>query len=175
MTASKEYAVMGKITSVYGVKGWVKVFSYMQPKENICRYSQWLIERGGVSRTVHVLNCKTHGNGVIAQLEGVNDREQAREYADFLISIPVDTLPELEAGEYYWRQLEGLFVRHIDGTLLGSVSHLIETGSNDVLVVRKCKGSIDGRERLVPYLPDQVIKSVDLDRREITVEWDPEF
>ena len=52
---------------------------------------------------------------------------------------------------------------------------MIETGSNDVLVVKKCKDSLDGRERLIPYLPDQVVLAVDLEAGSIEVDWDPEF
>ncbi len=175
MTAPNDYAVMGKITSVYGVKGWVKVFSYTQPKENICRYKEWRLERKGEVKTIKVLQCKAHGNGLVAQLEGCNDRDQARAYAEFLIGVPRESLPELEAGDYYWHQLEGLEVRLGDGRALGKVDHLLETGANDVLVVRKCKGSIDGKERLIPYLPEQVVTEVNLAEGWIQVDWDPEF
>ncbi len=175
MTAKNDYAVMGKITSVYGVKGWVKVFSYMQPKENICRYTQWQLDKGKHSRSVKVLQCKPHGNGLVALLEGCDDRDKAREFTESLISVPVDSLPALDAGEYYWHQLEGLRVMLEDGRLLGQVSHLIETGSNDVLVVRKCAGSLDGKERLLPYLPGQVVQEVNLGEGWMRVDWDPEF
>lgn len=167
--------VMGKITSVYGVKGWVKVFSYTQPKENICRYKTWTIQRGKEQRVIEVLECKPHGNGLVARLKGCNDREQARTYSDFLIKIEKEKLPELAEGDYYWHQLEGLDVSVPDVGLLGKVSHLMETGSNDVLVIKPCDGSMDDRERLVPYLVDQVVKSVSLDEKQIIVDWDPEF
>ena len=55
--------------------------------------------------------------------------------------------------------------------LLGCVHHLIETGANDVLVVAPCEGSIDDRERLIPYLPDEVIRRVDLEAGRIAVDW----
>jgi 16S rRNA processing protein RimM len=91
-------------------------------------------------------------------------------------------LPDLPSGDYYWHQLQGLNVYAIEDSddgdgkiLLGQVDHLIETGSNDVLVVRKCKGSLDGKERLIPYLPDQVVLAVDLESGTIEVDWDPEF
>ena len=175
MTAKDGYAVMGKITSVYGVKGWVKVFSYMQPKENICRYKQWRIDRGSDSRSVQVLQCKPHGNGLVAEIEGCNDRDKARELAEYLISVPIDSLPELDAGDYYWHELVGLQVRLSDDRVLGVVNHLIETGANDVLVVRKCAGSIDGKERLIPYLPEQVVQEINLAEGWLRVDWDPEF
>lgn len=175
MTSTDQSTVMGKITSVYGVKGWVKVFSYTQPKENICRYKSWTIQRGKDVRVVSVVSCKAHGNGLVAKLQGCDDREQAKSFSDFLIKVPKDSLPELEDGDFYWHQLEGMFVRTQDDALLGRVSHLMETGSNDVLVIKPCDGSMDGKERLVPYLLDQVVRSVDLDKQVIVVDWDPEF
>ncbi len=179
MTSSSKTTVMGKITSVYGVKGWVKVFSYTQPKENICKYNDWKLEGGERNGAIKVLSCKAHGNGLIAQIEGCNDRDEAKAYAGSLITVPSEELPDLPDGEYYWYQLQGLKVfaqnEESEKVLLGQVSHLIETGSNDVLVVKKCKGSLDGRERLIPYLPEQVVQTVDLSDGEIHVDWDPDF
>lgn len=173
--ANKE-SVLGKITSVYGVKGWVKVFSYTQPKENIFNYPSWKLKMpDGSFKQVKLASGKEHGNGLIAQLEGCDDREIAKAYSNCMIMVATEQLPSLEPGDYYWHQLEGLQVVTVDQQLLGKVDHLIETGSNDVMVVRKCKGSIDGRERLVPYLPEQYVKKVDLERGCIEVDWDPEF
>ena len=175
MSVEGKIAVMGKITSVYGVKGWVKVVSYSEPKENICQYGHWALEQAGSTRTVKVLECKPHTSGLVAQIEGCTDREVAKRYCGSLITVPQDELPELSAGEFYWHQLEGLNVVTVDAQLLGQVSHLMETGSNDVLVVQKCAGSIDAKERLIPYLPDQVVKKVDLGAGLIEVDWDPDF
>ena len=94
------------------------------------------------------------------------------------IAIRKEQLQELEAGDYYWHQLEGLQViagGEQDPVLLGAVSHMMATGGNDVMVVRPCEGSIDERERLLPYLPEQVIKQVDLAAGKVLVDWDPEF
>ena len=180
MIKAEKNAVMGKITSVYGVKGWVKIFSYTQPKENISQYNNWTLEGGARNGPITVVNCKVHGNGLVAQIKGCNDRDEAAQYCGSLISVPREELPELPEGDYYWHQLQGLKVYTIQSesaerVLLGQVSHLIETGANDVLVVKKCKGSLDSRERLVPYLLDQVVKMVDMSEGSIDVDWDPEF
>jgi 16S rRNA processing protein RimM len=183
MSKSSNNTVMGKVTSVYGVKGWVKVFSYTQPKENLCQYHNWqLQDQSGVSRPVKVLDCKPHGNGLIALFEGAKDRDLAKKFCGMLITVPSSELPSLPEGEYYWSELEGLLVYSVSSelkeskpVLLGKVSHLIETGSNDVLVVKKCKDSLDGNERLIPYLQDQVVTLVDLHKGIIEVDWDPDF
>src|SRR5690554_1838604 len=111
-------------------------------------------------------------------LKGIDDRELARSYGGAEIRVPTELLPELPEGEFYWHQLEGLEVFTVDGECLGKVHHLLETGSNDVLVVHATASSIDQRERLIPYLPDlpdQVVKGVDLENSRIVVDWDPEF
>jgi 16S rRNA processing protein RimM len=84
-------------------------------------------------------------------------------------------LPELEEGDYYWSDLIDLEVRTEAGQLLGVVHSLMETGSNDVLVVQGTAESLDRSERLIPWLPGSVVKNVDLAGRVITVDWDPGF
>tara|TARA_R110002072_G_scaffold184083_1_gene340388 strand:- start:24678 stop:25229 length:552 start_codon:yes stop_codon:yes gene_type:complete len=183
MSKESQHTVMGKVTSIYGVKGWVKIFSYTQPKDNICQYNDWqLQDTSGITRPIKVLACKPHGNGLVAQFDGVNDRDLAKKYCGMLVTVPANELPALSDGEYYWSQLQGLQVYSVypvegeaDSVLLGKVDHLIETGSNDVLVVTKCKNSIDSKERLIPYLPEQVVKTVDLSKGIIEVDWDPSF
>lgn len=173
---SSDFTTMGKITSVFGVKGWVKVISYTQPKENIASYKTWQLLRDGRHLSVDVTECRAHGNGLVAKLGDCDDRELARQqYCGALIQVATSELPELGADECYWHQLEGLQVVTTDAKLLGRVGYLFETGSNDVLVVKPCPGSLDVTERLIPYLPEQVIKKVDLDAGVIEVDWDPDF
>ena len=85
------------------------------------------------------------------------------------IGISRDQLPDTAPGEYYWGDLQGLEVLTGDGESLGTVDHLIETGANDVLVV---KGD---RERLIPFVLQQVVTRVDLDAGTIQVDWDKDF
>ncbi|RVU31409.1 ribosome maturation factor RimM [Neptunomonas marina] len=168
-------AVLGQLTSVYGVKGWLKVYSHTDPMENILSYSPWLLKIEGQWKPVEVEASKKHGKGLIAKLAGVSDRDVARQFCGAEIAVDRSLLPQLEAGEYYWNQLEKLSVYTLNGELLGRVSHLIETGSNDVLVVRGNAESIDRKERMIPYLPDQVIKEINLEAGTMRVDWDPEF
>ena len=110
-----------------------------------------------------------HGKGVVARLVGCDDRDQAQSLMGYEIGVYRDQLPETEPGEYYWNDLKGLKVVTLQGESLGIVDHLIETGANDVLVV---KGE---RERLIPFVQDQVVTKVDLDNGEIQVDWDKDF
>lgn len=178
-TSASELIVIGKVTGVYGVKGWVKIHSYTEPMENLLAYDCCYIERHDSWQPLELVSAKRHGKGLIALIEGVESREQAQLYCQANIAIPLSEMPPTEAGEYYWHQLQGLDV-YTTGPenqqlLLGKVDHLMETGANDVLVVQKSKGSIDQRERLLPWLPDQVIKQVDIEAGLIRVDWDPDF
>lgn len=175
MADSAQETVVGRITSVFGVKGWVKVYSYTDPIEGILDYRHWRVSQSGKQVGLEVVEGKRHGPGIVVRLKGVDDRDLARSYCGLDIRVPIDSLPGLPEGEYYWHQLEGLTVATPQGEVLGVVKHLIETGSNDVIVVRPTSTSIDNRERLIPYLPDQVVQSVDLASGTIVTDWDPEF
>ncbi|KAA1172023.1 ribosome maturation factor RimM [Marinobacter salinexigens] len=175
MTQHSQETVIGQITSVFGVKGWLKVYSYTDPKEGILQYRDWVLELDGKRIPVRLEEGRRQGQGIVVRLKGIDDRDVALTYRGADIKVSIDKFPELADGEYYWYQLEGLDVFTVDGDCLGKVHHLMETGSNDVLVVRASADSIDQRERLLPYLPDQVVRKVDLAGGRMVVEWDPEF
>lgn len=167
---------LGKITSVYGVRGWVKVYSYTDPMDQILDYESWILHRNGEERRVNVDRGKSHGKGMIAHLQGVENREDAELLAGFEIHIERSQLPELPEGEYYWWQLEGMTVKTVNGVNLGKVSHLISAGSaNDVLVVHSTEHGDSQSERLIPYVWGEAIKAVDVAQSCITVDWDPDF
>ena len=160
---------VGKISGVFGVKGWVKVFSFTDIRENILNYSPWLLKKDSESRSVTVIDGKLQGKAVVAQLEGVNDRDQAATLMGWDIFISPVQLPKAAKGEYYWSELIDLAVETTLGVQLGSVEGLLETGANDVLIV---KGE---RERVIPFLQGQTIINIDLDAGRVVVDWDPDF
>lgn len=160
---------VGKISGVFGVKGWVKVFSFTDTRENILNYSPWLLKKDSESRSVTVIDGKLQGKAVVAQLEGVDDRDQAATLMGWDIFISPDQLPKAAKGEYYWSELIGLAVETTLGVQLGTVEGLLETGANDVLIV---KGE---RERVIPFLQGQTIINIDLDAGRVVVDWDPDF
>ena len=169
---------VGKVTSVFGVKGWVKIHSFTSPMENIFEYQPWTVKTPQGDVIVEVDQWQRHGKGLIAHFKGVDDRDIAQTYCQSDCVVANSQLPTLDEGEYYWSQLTGLRVvseYNGDRQFLGKVQHLVETGANDVLVVRGCKGSIDERERLIPFVPEQYILNVDIAVGEMLVDWDPEF
>jgi len=174
-----DLVVLGLIGAAYGIKGWVKISSHTEPKAGIFNYDGWYIKSGRDWKPVKVAASRQHGKGLVAQLEGCDDRNAAELLKNAEIAVKSSQLPELESGDYYWSQLEGLSVitRDAQGgdVLLGKISHLMATGSNDVLVVRGCEGSLDKRERLLPLVMEQVVTQIDLDAGLMKVDWDPEF
>jgi len=166
---------VGRISAAHGIKGWVKVYSYTDPIAGILDYAPWYLSKRNVDRTVTVGEGKASGRALVARLEGIDDRDQAELLVGCDIWVDSDRLPSLEAGEYYWHQLEGLVVRNLDGARYGTVDHLIETGANDVLVIRPDADSIDGRERLVPWVEGTIVRDVDLAAGEIRVDWAEDY
>lgn len=172
--ADVELLVIGKIVSVHGIRGEVKVFSFTDPIENLLDYKSWMLRRDGEVKQVEVVRARSQNKVLVAKLKGLDDRDEARLLSGFEICIPRDSLPELTDGEYYWYELKGLKVIDQHGQLFGVIDHLLETGANDVMVVKACAGSLDDRERLLPYT-DQCVQSIDLAAGEMRVDWDADF
>jgi len=168
--------VVGRVTAAFGVHGWVRIHSYTEPEENFFQYSGIRLE--GPSQKdqgVTIEEWKPHGKGFVAYLKDCDTRTQAELYRGMQFSVPKAVLAKLEPGDYYWSQLIGLSVQSTQQRILGRVDSMLETGANDVLVVKASKDSIDKRERLIPYLPDRVVKEVNLESAMITVDWDEDF
>ena len=158
--------VLGRISGLFGVRGWVKVYSYTEPREAVLNYSRWLLSGKDGWQEATVAEGQRHGKTIIARIDGYADRDQAATLVGTDIAVPRDELPETDNGEFYWSDLKGLTVVHRDGTELGKVAHLLETGANDVMVVR------GETERLVPFVMDKVVLGVDLDKGVIEVDWE---
>lgn len=160
---------VGRITGVYGVKGWLRVRSATEPPERILAYAPWQVERGGEWTASEIERTRAQGEGLLVKFTGVEDRETARGYVGADISVYRTQLPPPGEDEFYWCDLIGLEVTDDRGRRLGTVQRLMETGANDVLVVSA------ERERLIPFVMHQVVLEVNVPRGRIVVAWDPDF
>ena len=142
------------------------MYSYTQPREAILDYDRWYLKTDDAWRTASVAEGKRHGKSVIARLDGVDDRDQAEQYVGCDLAICREDLPAAGDDTYYWADLEGLRVVHRDGTELGRVAYMLETGANDVLVTE------GERERLIPFVAGKVILDVDFAAGVISVDWE---
>ena len=170
--------VVGQIVGVFGIKGWLKVKSFTEPADNLLRYAPWYLALPQGLKCFEVEEYAQRPQGAVVKLKNVDDRDQALALGKAGIHVESAQLAVLAAGEYYWSQLIGLRVVSEFGGIerdLGLVHSLLETGSNDVLVVRGDAEAIDLGERLIPYLPGQFVLEVSLPHGRIRVDWDPEF
>ena len=169
--------VVGRVSAVFGVRGWVKIVSYTERPEDIVNYQPWLVDRAGVQQSLEVDDWKGHGDSLLVHLKGVDDRDIAGDWCQRDIRVAMTLLPELSDSQFYWHQLEHLVVySHFEEEVrrLGTVTSILETGANDVLVVTGDEESIDRRERLIPYA-EQYVLNIDLGLQRIDVAWDPDF
>ena len=177
--ATSHLISIATIVGVHGIKGWVKVRINLENPASLTSLSpkQLTDLRGNRIRSVDITAVRSQGKGFIAKFAGVDDRNAAESLRGHSIDIPESSLPGLNDGEFYWRDLIGCRVElSVDdkNLSLGCVDHLIETGANDVLVVRPTEESIDDRERLIPWLEEDVIVEVDIELERISVRWHPD-
>jgi len=182
--STSEKVILGRITGVYGVKGWVKVFSHTDPMEAIVDFSPWYIRAEGRGQgsqkpapwtRVKLKAGKRHAKTVVAKLEHCNDRDQAMTFVGTEIAVELQQLEQQrEEDAYYWRDLIGLRVINQQGIELGKVKTLMETGANDVLVV-VFEEEGETKERLIPWTIDNAIVAVDIEKGFIEVDWDADF
>ena len=165
----EEIVVMGKVLVPYGINGWVKVYSFTEKLESFLTYKKLFLSKDQKNwLEIKVKEIKVHGKTIIAKFSEIADRTQADNYRNYLIGVPKDCLPQLNEDEYYWNDLIGFEVLNLQNFSFGLVDTYIETGANDVIVV---KGD---RERLIPYTSMTVLK-VDTIKDKIIVDWDEDF
>ncbi|ADJ28924.1 ribosome maturation factor RimM [Nitrosococcus watsonii] len=166
---NERYVLVGRISGLYGVQGWLRVYSYTQSRDNILDYEPWYLRQNGAWQARRLMKGRVQGKGIVVALEGIDERDVAALWVGCEIAVHRNQLPPPEEGEYYWADLIGLQVITVQGEVLGQVDRLLETGANDVLVVR------GERERLLPFLMGMIVKQVDLQQGLLTVDWDPDF
>lgn len=171
----QKIGVVGKLGSTYGIRGWLRIYSSTEQAESIFDYQPWFLKIKNQWQLTELESWKHHNNDLIIKLKGVDDRETAQTLANIEIGVDLNQLPKLDEGDYYWHDLIGCQVINTTGYQMGTITEIMETGSNDVLVVRaQIKDAFGKQERLIPYI-DTVVKRVDLTTKTIEVDWDAGF
>lgn len=161
---------VGRLHGAFGVRGEVKLESFTDPLRAIGKYEPWILrDARGIERSCEGVRVREGVKGLIATLPGIEDKDAADALRGVDVLVPRSALPPPAAGEYYWVDLEGLRVVNVEGVDFGTVSHLFSTGANDVLVAR------GERERMIPFVQPDFIRSVDFDGGVVTVDWDADF
>ncbi|NJR72113.1 MAG: ribosome maturation factor RimM [Gammaproteobacteria bacterium] len=148
------------------MKGWLKLQTFTEYADSLEAFKSWYLSSPQGWVTVEVEDFAVNHKAVVAKLKGCDDRTAAERYSKRDIAIPREWLDKEVDGEYYWIDLIGSTVVNEAGEHLGRVETLMETGANDVLVVKS-----DAGETLIPFI-DHYLRHVDREKKLITVRWD---
>ena len=160
---------MARVGAPFGIKGWLKLQIFTQTPDSLNAYASWLLKGQNGWEEFELEDFSVNAKGVIAKLKGCDDRTAAEKLVKREIGIPREALDETGDGEIFWFDLIGCEVVNIAGDTLGKVETFMETGANDVLVVK-----LGTAETLIPFIEDVVVK-VDRDAKVVTVNWSGEF
>lgn len=162
--------LLGRVAGAFGVRGELKLESWTEPRSAIFNYQPWIVvSPSGQESTLSGVRGRDTGKHLIARFPDVDDRDVVEAMRGTEVYVARSSLPPPKPDEYYWVDLEGLDVKTVEGVSLGQVSHLFSTGSNDVLVTR------GDRERMIPFVQPEFVRSVDFDANLVIVDWDPDF
>ena len=155
----------------FGIRGWIKINSYLEPKASILEIKPWLELKDNAWQEIILTDARQNASNIVIKLPGYDSPEAVSKLTNSKISIWRKNMPKLPQDEYYWSELIGLKVFNLENIELGAVQDLMSTalGANDVLIV------MDGeRKRLIPYISN-VIEQVDQVNKIIYVDWDHAF
>jgi len=164
---------MGRVLGPYGVKGWLKAKAYTETPSALLDYDRWWLapEGGrGAWQEFSVRVARMHADSVLAEVDGLSDRESSAAWRGALIGVPRAKLPRLSKGEVYWADLVGFEVVNREGRTLGAVAGMLETGAHAVMRV----AAGDGRELLIPAVP-VYLEAIDAKARVVRVDWQPDY
>jgi len=160
---------VGRLGAAHGVRGWLRVQSFTDPPQRLFEWKRWLLQtEAGATSEVKLLEARQQGNGWIARLEGIEEREAASRLTGLLVLVDREELPPTEEHEFYRVDLVGFAVMNLDGALLGKVDHFVDTPGNAVMVV---KGE---REHWVPVTRQHLLV-INQGERLLTVDWPEDF
>jgi 16S rRNA processing protein RimM len=165
----EDVVVMARVAGAFGIKGWLKLQTFTQSPDSLDAYASWLLKGSKGWEEFELEDFAVNAKGAVAKLKGCDDRSAAENLAKREIGIPRDALEDAGDGEVFWFDLIGCDVINVAGEKLGKVETLLETGANDVLVVR-----LGSEEILIPYL-DEVVLKVDREAKLVTVNWTQDF
>lgn len=160
---------MARVAAPFGIKGWVKLQVFTESPDSLDAYANWFLRSSTGWESFELEDFAVNVKAVVAKFKGIDDRTAAERICKRDIGIPRDALDELEDGEVYWADLVGCEVIDTLGKSRGRIEGLMETGANDVLVVK-----LGTTEELIPYIADVVLK-VDRNLKQVTVDWSGEY
>lgn len=171
-----DLVLVGHITGVYGVQGWVRIHPYSVEASALLHAKTWWLSKpadGDATHDIEKLEAKIHGDGVVARIMGIANRNAAENLKGSIVQIQRSHFPVLPDNEFYWSDLIGLAVENLRGESFGVVAGLIESGAHPILRVLKPESGIQThpeRQYLIPFVAHYV-PEVDQKKKKITVDW----
>ena len=172
MRSSDRKILLGKLGKPHGVKGFLYIHYYGEDPNKLYDYEGLLLDDGTLVKVDKLLLQKDR---VILKFLETNSRNDAENLRDKELFIKEDSLPVLENNQAYYFELEGLNVKNLDNVDLGRVKEILDTNANDVLVIEPTKSSVDKKERLVPYVKDNVVKEINKIDKTILIDWSEDY
>jgi len=166
---TNDWVVVGRFGRVHGLKGFITIHSFTEPRDNILNYSGWHMNLKNQWQPIELLKIESNNKSITALIKGFEQRELASQLTNIDIAVKREALPELKSGEYYWHDLIGLKVINHKDEILGIITDIMPTGANDVLIVE------GNQQHLIRYLPEKVVKMIDLEQQQIKVDWEAEY
>ncbi len=163
---------MGRIAAPYGVRGWLKILPSTREHEALLDYPEWWLRKRGKADTwqkVRLTEGRSHGNTLVVQLAGLDNREAAAAYAGGEVGVARDALPRAGGDEVYVADLVGLAVVNRQGESLGKVVEVQDFGAHPVLRVTGEAGT-----HLVPFV-EAYVDTVDMAGGRIEVDWQKDY
>lgn len=156
---------MGRIAAPYAVRGWVKIQTFTEYVDSLLDYPVWHLGKAGKWQAYQVVEAKIHSNHLVAQLDGVDDRNASEALQGMEIAVAREDRPPAAEDEYYWDDLIGLDVVNLSGEALGKVANLLESGAHDIMKIVAGE-----QERLIPFTAP-IVQEVDAEAGRIVVDW----
>ncbi len=161
---------MGRVGAPHGLRGAIRIHPFTRSLMSLADFRFWWIGSLKKKQRFELNKTKVSQDGLITTFNEVADRTQAEELKGKSVYVPRALFPELAEGEFYWVDLIGLGVVNLRGENLGKINHLLETGANQVIVVRDKMGC----DRLIPYI-QRVVSLVDINSGRLVVDWETDY
>lgn len=159
MTAGNDLIPVGRISGTHGVRGQLKLHSYSGNLQSLKTVGSIVLRApNGTLRTETICQARDHSGKILITLAGLQDINHVLELVGYEVCLSREQFPPTEDDEYYWQDLLGLQVITDNGITLGHIHDILETGANDVYLV---KNEQTGQEYLIPAIAD-VVASIDL-------------
>ncbi|XBC39495.1 MAG: ribosome maturation factor RimM [Buchnera aphidicola (Nurudea shiraii)] len=162
---------MAQFGAPYGILGWIHVFSFTEKNYNIFNYLPWFIKIKKEKNIIHVSNWKKKQKHFIIKIKNIESRSIVQKLTNHYINIERNSLPKLKANNYYWRDIINCNAINESNEFLGTVSNIIRTSSNDILVIKRQQTN-KKKDILIPFVLKNIIKKVNIEKKTIIVNWD---